>query len=150
MTEIANVALILTATDPINCTLNFIALAIIAEFDNFVFEALRNESMKKLLEPVVCEKVLVIARTSSKKCKEGELSKVEDENGDLLPLKITFWSRTCGNKCLYLMYKCWRAFFVCFYFYFLPFATILLTCLIPLTTIKLSDWVDWSNFIIHN
>jgi hypothetical protein len=51
MTEVANVALILTATDPINCTLNFIALAIIAEFDNFVFEALRNESMKKLLEP---------------------------------------------------------------------------------------------------
>ena len=51
MTEFANVALILTATDPINCTLNFIALAIIAEFDNFVFEALRNESMKNLLEP---------------------------------------------------------------------------------------------------
>ena len=84
----------------------------------------------------MCEKVLIISRTSSKKCKEGELSKVEDEHGDLLPLKITFESRTCGNKCLYIMYKCWRAFFVSFYFYFLPFATILLTVLIPLTTIK--------------
>lgn len=37
MTEIANVVLILTAVDPINCTLNFIALAIIAEFDTFVY-----------------------------------------------------------------------------------------------------------------
>ena len=137
MTEMANVALILTAIDPINCTLNFIALAIIAEFDNFVYEALRNESMKKLLEPEVCEKVLVISRTSSKKCKEGEMSKVEDENGDLLPLKITFGERSCGNKILYFSYKIWRAFFVSFYFYFLPFTTILLTCLIPLTTIKI-------------
>ena len=137
MTEFANVALILTATDPINCTLNFIALAIIAEFDNFVYEALRNESMKKLLDPEVCEKVLVVARTTSKKCKEGEMSKVENEDGNLMPLKITFSDRTCGNKFLYFTYKIWRAFFVSIYFYFLPFTTILLTCLIPLTTIKI-------------
>ena len=40
--------------------LNFIALAIIAEFDNFVYESLRNESIKKLLAPEVAEEVLVI------------------------------------------------------------------------------------------
>lgn len=77
MTELANIALILTATDPVNCTLNFIALAIIAEFDNFVYEALRNESMKKLLEPDVCAKLLKIMRTTSKKCKPEEMSRVK-------------------------------------------------------------------------
>jgi len=64
--------------------LNFIALAIIAEFDNFVYESLRNESIKKLLAPEVAEEVLVIQRTSSKKCKEDELSQVEDEEGNQL------------------------------------------------------------------
>lgn len=64
--------------------LNFIALAIIAEFDNFVYESLRNESIKKLLAPEVAEDVLVIQRTSSKKCKEDEMSQVEDEEGNQL------------------------------------------------------------------
>ena len=60
------------------------------------------------------------------------MSIVEDENGDVLPLKMTFKERTCGNKCAYIQYKCLRAFFVSVYFYFLPFTTILLTCLIPI------------------
>jgi hypothetical protein len=142
MTEVANDILILTALDPINCTLNFISLAIIAEFDNYVYEALRNESMKKLLEAEVTEKVLVIMRTSSKKCKENEFSKVKDEDGEYLPLKIPFLGggengRTCGNKCLYVLYKIMRAFFVSVYFYFLPFMTILLTVLIPLLSLTL-------------
>jgi hypothetical protein len=131
-TEMANVLLILTAVDPVNCVLNFIALAIIAEFDNFVYESLRNESMKKLLVEDVAERVLKIQRTSSKKCKEHELSVVEDEDGNLLPLKMTFRERSCGNKCAYAQYKCLRAFFVSVYFYFLPFTTILLTCLVPI------------------
>jgi predicted site-specific integrase-resolvase len=49
-----------------------------------VYESLRNESIKKLLAPEVAEEVLVIQRTSSKKCKEDELSQVEDEEGNQL------------------------------------------------------------------
>lgn len=47
---------------------NFIALAVIAEFDDFVYSALRNEPMKILIKPDVTENVLIIRHTTSKKC----------------------------------------------------------------------------------
>jgi len=38
----------------------FVALAVIAEFDDFVFSALRNEPMKVLVKENVTESVLII------------------------------------------------------------------------------------------
>lgn len=111
---------------------NFIALAIIAEFDDFVYAALRNESMKKLIDKEVTDKVLVVRHTTSKKCQEHELSTVKDEDGEFRPLKVTYKSREPCNKCMYVTYKCLRTFYVSVYFYFMPFTTIILTCLIPI------------------
>lgn len=61
--------------------------------------------MKKLIDPEVTERVLIVKHTSSKKCHEDELSTVMDENGDYRPLKVKFSERTCGNKCCYMVYK---------------------------------------------
>jgi hypothetical protein len=132
LVEIVNITIILTSLNPVDIVYNFIALAIIAEFDDFVYASLRNESMKKLIEKEVTERVLVINHTSSKKCKDHELSSVRDEDGEFRPLKVTFASREGTNKCMYSTYKCMRTFYVSMYFYFMPFATIILTCLIPI------------------
>ena len=130
--EFVNIIIILTSFKPTNIVFNFIALAIIAEFDNFVYESLRNESMKKLLDNTVNDKILVIAHTTSKRCRDDELSTIPDENGDLRPLKVTYKSRRCCNKFAYCLYKVYRILYVSLYFYFFPFSVIILSQLLPL------------------
>jgi len=46
--EIANIGVICGANDTISIVFNFIALAIIAEFDNYVFNSMKNESFREL------------------------------------------------------------------------------------------------------
>lgn len=58
----------MTSITPTDIVYNFIALAVIAEFDDFVYQSLRSESMKKLIEADVTEKILVVRHTTSKKC----------------------------------------------------------------------------------
>ena len=41
--EICNISIILAQLLPINIVLNFIAIAIVAQFDEFIYAALRNE-----------------------------------------------------------------------------------------------------------
>ena len=120
------------AGDTINIVFNFIALAIIAEFDNYVFASMKSESFKELTEKRFYKKVFVIHHTSSKKCKENELSDVKDENGDLRPLKVSISSRTFVNKLLYIVYKLLRTFYVSLFYYFMPFSAIILSTLFPI------------------
>ena len=58
--ELVNIALICQAFDPLTVVANFVCLTIIAEFDNFIFNSLRNESMKQLTESEICSKILVV------------------------------------------------------------------------------------------
>ncbi len=89
LVEIVNIEIILTSIYPTDIVYNFIALAVIAEFNDFVYQSLRSESMKKLIEPEVTEKILVIRHTTSKKCKEWELSTVmNEETEEYRPLRI--------------------------------------------------------------
>lgn len=44
--ELSNIGVILAANDTISIVFNFIAVAIIAEFDNYVFDSMKNESFK--------------------------------------------------------------------------------------------------------
>ncbi len=91
-----NIVIILTSTDPVDIVYNFIALAVIAEFDDFVYSALRNEPMKLLIKSEVTENVLIIKHTTSKKCKEHELSDVlDDESDEFRKLKVLFSDRNC-------------------------------------------------------
>ena len=105
-----------------------------AEFDNYVFESLKNESMKVLVEKKFYKKVIVIRHTTSKKCREEELSTVKDENGDFRPLRITFQSRNLLNKLLFSLLKFMRAFYVSLFYYFLPFSAIIISTILPLET----------------
>ena len=88
LVEICNISIIMESFLPSQIVLNFIAVAIIAEFDNFVFEAMRNECCKKLIEFKINEKVLIIHHTTSKRCGNEELSDVKDEDGNFRPLKV--------------------------------------------------------------
>jgi len=118
--------------DPISIVFNFIALAIIAEFDNYVYSSMKNESMKELVEKKFVKKVLVIKHTTSKKCKEDEYSDSKDQDGNLRPLRVTFKSRTLLNKVLFAVYKIQRSFYVSVFFYFLPFSSILVSTILPI------------------
>jgi hypothetical protein len=129
---LVNIEIILTSLDPINLVYNFIALAIIAEFDDFVFSALRNEPMKLLLKETITNQILVISHTSSISCRDDELSTVEDDEGEFRRLRVSYKERSCGNKCAYMQYKCFRTFYLSVYFYFMPFTTIMLSCAIPI------------------
>ena len=39
-------------------------------------------------------------------------------------IHVTFWQRTCVNKCLYSLYRLLRTFFVSFWFYYGPFVAL--------------------------
>lgn len=111
---------------------NFIALAIVAEFDNYVYESLKNESIKVLVEKRFYKKVVVINHTTSKKCSTEELSTQKDDDGEFRPLRVTYQSRTLLNKILFSIYKFLRSFYVSLFYYFLPFSSIMISTLYPI------------------
>ena len=129
--EVCNISIILAQTNPINIVLNFIAIEIIAQFDEFVYTALRNESGKLLIEMKIADDVLMIHHTTSSKCGVDELSDVKDQNVNFRKLRIQFKDRDCGNKVGWVVYRILRIFFVSIYFYFLPFFVIGLAIVVP-------------------
>ena len=131
--EIINIGFICKSSTPVDIIFNFVSLAIIAQFDQYVFKSLRNESFKELVEPDVCSKILVIHHTTSDSCKVTELSTVKDEECDgLRPFKVIFSERGCANKLLYVLYKCVRRFMLSLYFYFFPFIAIFVSLFVPI------------------
>ena len=132
LTEVANLIVLCACNDAVNIIFNFTAIAIVAEFDNFVFESLKNESFKELLEEKFTEKVLIIQHTTSKKCGVNELSSEKNEEGDYRPLKVSFKDRELMNKIFFVVYKIIKGFYVSFYFYFIPFTIILISAIVPI------------------
>lgn len=130
--ELSNIGVILAANDTISIVFNFIAVAIIAEFDNYVFHSMKSESFKQIIEPRFTKKALPVCHTTSKKCQSDEMSnQIDPETGELRPLKIFFNSRTMFNKVLFVIYKWMRCFYVSVFYYFLPFLTIILSTMLP-------------------
>jgi hypothetical protein len=131
--EIVSIGVICSAIDPISIIQNFISLAILVEFDIYVYESIKNESFKELVEKEFVLKVCKIKHTTSKKCQPWELSdEFDEETGRLRPLKVRFAVRTLFNKLLYIFYKLLRMMYVSQVFYFLPFLTIIISTLIPI------------------
>lgn len=62
---------------------NFIAITIISDFDNFVFDSQRTDFMVHMIDPEVIEKFLQINHTSSSQCGSEELSLVLQEDTNL-------------------------------------------------------------------
>lgn len=70
--ECANIGVILAANDTISIVFNFIAVAIIAEFDNYVFASLKSEHFKIVIEETFAKRAFKIMHTTSKKCRSDE------------------------------------------------------------------------------
>lgn len=130
--ETANDVVLIMTSDTLSIIGNFVSLVIIAEFDNFVFDSMKGESFRVLVDKEFTEKVFVISHTTSKKCREDEKSDQVDENGELRSLRVAWKSRRGGNKCMYSIYKYFRVFYVSIYFYFFPFFFIIINTIIPL------------------
>ena len=79
MVESANIIVILAAPDVIEVVLNFIAIAVIADFDDFVFSVIKNDNDRKnLLEnDEVGDYMLEIYHTTSKNCLVANGEKLE-------------------------------------------------------------------------
>jgi len=63
------------------------------------------------------------------------MSGVIGKDGNELPMRVRWQDRTIGNLIMYIFYKSMRIFFVSFYFYFMPFASIIVSVLLP-------NWFD--------
>jgi hypothetical protein len=70
--EIVNFIVILTSQSYLDIVMNFMALAVIAEFDDAFYSALGSEKNKKIIEDPAFEDLYKITRTSSTKAKRLE------------------------------------------------------------------------------
>ena len=101
--EAANLLLLCTIDNPQDITINMIAFMVVAEIQNFYSNSLQNFPLREKTPEVELE---------VKSWKES------DNRFGLLGV-ITF-----------LVYKILKAFYECFYYYFMPFAVVFLTFLI--------------------
>ena len=135
--ELSNIGVILGANDTISIVFNFIAVAIIAEFDNYVFDSMKAETLKHIVDERFTKPAFPIIHTSSKKCKDSEKGKIRDADGKRYKLKINMKDRSYCNLVFFFLYKMLRMFYVSLFYYFLPFLTIILSTLLP--TFKRAD-----------
>ena len=88
--ELMNIMVILTYFEPLNIVSNFVALTIVSEFDKMMYASSGQQALKKLLYEEVCDKIMVIQHTTSKRCKENLMTDVIDEDGMPRPMRITW------------------------------------------------------------
>ena len=136
--ETVNMLVILQSDTTQDVVFNFIAVAIISDFDNFVFSSLRNEPLKELVDDNNNSEFLKVSFTTSNSAKSfdegGEAAKdVVDDYGEPVCMKINFWKdRSLFNKFMFLVYRLMRTFFTSVYFYFYPPLSIMLGFLLPM------------------
>ena len=76
--ESISLIIIFTSASVTDVISNFIALAIIDEFDVFIFEALRSDTFKSLLRPEMQCQLLKISYTTSSSAHSSELGEDSD------------------------------------------------------------------------
>ena len=150
--EVVNIISILSYGDTLNVVICFLALAIVAQFDNFFYDSLGENKDKDLLETEEYKSLLLIQRTTSKNAR-GKMAgnKLNDGNLDFLRdpkfedkkwkldgivegdnyIFVRFLERSCTNKLLSIIYRFFRVIYVSLWYYFLPFAALLGSFFIP-------------------
>ena len=88
-------------------------------------------NLDNLNNELVRDHVLVTQFTTSKNCHPNEFSEIYDEFGKARPLKVTFRSRSCSNKCMFLLYRVVRFIFVTIYYYYIPFLICIASMFLP-------------------
>lgn len=134
--------MIITSFSPENTVINFIGLAVIAGFDDYVFGAIHNEILLELLSDDFCDELCVISHTTSKRAKTWE--KAEKFDGEFVArgLKVDYMARTLSNKIKWACYKVIRIFYVSLYFYFLPLSVVIIPTYLPLLQYFTMEEVD--------
>ena len=107
------------------------ALLIINQFDEIMYDSIKNDEAKKLVYKEFCQKTFVIKHTTSSRCSDQE-EVVDPETGESYKLKITFKDRGCLNKLQFLIYRIFRVWFVSVYYYFMPFSIVLINVWVPI------------------
>ena len=130
-TELICIYVIAQLTDPKDVVFNFIALAIIADFDEMIFDAF-DDCLTNLTDVDDDRPLLVIQHTTSISCSTNERSTVHDEEGNLRPLRIRWSMRSCSNKFACFVYHMMRCWYISFYFYFIPYTAIMISIGMPL------------------
>ena len=129
MIEFANIFLLLCTSDTIDLIGNFVAMVIVSEFDGYVYESMKEEPLKKLLDEEFTEETFQVRHTTSRKCSEDEVASCPDD--EVRPLKVLWSARSWQNKAERTLYKIFRAYYVSFYYYFLPFLSMILATFMP-------------------
>ena len=142
--EIVNFLAVLDQTSFSEIVMNFTALVIISEFDDFFFNAYKDEDLKDAItnDGDVYKELLMIRRTSSIDAKPHSNQNImtqehcERENfNQELPryIYVDFCKgRSCCNKMLFVIYKVLKCLYTSAWFYFMPYATIICSYTIPL------------------
>lgn len=77
MIEIVNFIVILTSTNYLDVVMNFMALAVIAEFDDKFFDALGDDDIKGMIDDPNYDDLYKITRTSSRNCSRN--NQIDDD-----------------------------------------------------------------------
>ena len=156
--EIVNLAVLNTNNTIMDILMNFLALVIISDFDDYFFVTVLSDPMAQLVkegeleidhrtgdDKIDLKELLQIEVTTSDRAKyriegnrtdeyiDSEVRSDIEEFWDRKPNYIHFpWSkRRCGNKVARGVYSCLKTFFACIWFYFIPFSCLYLSYAIP-------------------
>lgn len=149
--ELVNLTVILSASTYLEVVMNFMALAIIAEFDDKFYDALGEDELKDLIENPAFDHLYTVTRTSSRDCSEA--NKLEDDiynlvygqsdqlndpvkgadngTGPGLTMKVSYLELGWIGVFLRAIYKVMRVVQVTLWFYFLPFLVLLGSYFVP-------------------
>jgi hypothetical protein len=72
--EIISFVVILTSPTYLDVVMNFMALAVIAEFDDKFFDALGDDELKRMIDDANYDDLYKITRTSSKNCSDENIT----------------------------------------------------------------------------
>ena len=117
--------------------MNFMALAIIAEFDNAFFSALGSENMTDILSNPAYKDLYTIKRTTSYNARRNKQNKLVDPTvppflkSELKTFKIDFMDRTYFHMLLRGVYKILRIIQITVWFYFMPFLALIGSYIVP-------------------
>lgn len=164
--ESVNYIALLTNLSHLDIVMNFMALVVIADFDDFFYSALLESPYKEVItnSDKTYDEFLLLQMTTSyiarnpvrgdrverqdcEKVHEKTLFKPENPKDethnyhDFLPkhVYVDFWRRKWHNKLLYLIYTLFRLIIVSVWYYFVPFVALLANFVVPALLINASE-----------
>lgn len=130
--ETVNFICIISSMDILSVVMNFMALAVISEFDDAFYAALgEDDPMKELLSaPENFAPLFRITKTTSSNAAEMQGNIRTDDSTQLTKdgklaanncIALKWADRSIENKALRCIYQIYRSIYVSIWFYFLPF-----------------------------